>query len=235
MLSFFEFCFSCCIKRDSSEQAKDGERRPLLVDNDGAPIYTPRDNLINDRQRIKDKLSGIVQDKQGKMINIADHSLSNLNQRDIPSTSTSRLRATSPSPHPSIQTQETETTSSSSAKVSGDHLLLPKALALNVRLIRGRENSYRGNHSRGRLGKFGEERGIEIHHTTEDIEPERERPLNSPNTKNILNTEEQNSEIQPLNDEDSRAILHISDVVKRQFEEGWKIEDSGPISRGWGD
>lgn len=27
--------------------------------------YAPRDNLTNDRQRIKDKLSGIVQDKQG--------------------------------------------------------------------------------------------------------------------------------------------------------------------------
>lgn len=144
------------------------------------------------------------------MINIADHSLSNLNQRDIPSTSTSRLRATSPSPHPSIRTQETETTSGSgSAKVSGDHLLLPKALALNVRLIRGRENNYRGNNSRGRLGKFGEERGIEIQHAAEDIEPERELSPSPPNPKSILNTEEESPEIQPLNDEDSRAVSQL--------------------------
>lgn len=137
------------------------------------------------------------------MINIVDHLPSNpISQRDVASTSTSRLRAASPSPHPSIGTMETESTSrsSSSAKISGNHSV-SKNLVLNVRLIRGRDPNYRGNASRGRLGRFGEEHGIEIH-TTTGVESSSDPSV----SKGGLNTETQGQCIQPLNDEDRRAV-----------------------------
>jgi hypothetical protein len=98
-----------------------------------------------------------------KMVNVTDHLPFNLQNRDDPSASTSRLRAESPSPHPSVGTTETMTTSrsNSSLRPRGGRFGPPKEPALSVRLVRGRDGNHRGGTSRGRLGRFGEERGVE--------------------------------------------------------------------------
>ncbi|GJJ06413.1 hypothetical protein Clacol_000604 [Clathrus columnatus] len=168
------------------------------------------------------------------MINISDHLPSNfIKQRGIPSTSTSRVRATSPSPHPSIGTVDTESTSrsSNSAKISGERLLLSKDLALNVRIIRGRDYNCRGTASRGRLGRSGEERGTEIQQNSTKVTGS--ELLSTSSDSRFGSSSDTN--IQPLDDEDRQTILRISHSIKQQLDQGWKIEDSGPISRGWGD
>lgn len=102
-----------------------------------------------------------------KMVNVTDHLPFNLQSRDTPTASTSRLRAESPSPHPSVGTTETTTTtttnsrSGSSLRPRGGRSGPSKEPALSVRLVRGRDGSHRGGTSRGRLGRFGEERGVE--------------------------------------------------------------------------
>lgn len=99
------------------------------------------------------------------MVNVTDHLPFNLQNRyDLPN-STSRLRAESPSPHPSVGDTETTTTttsrSNSSLRPRGGRFGPPKEPALSVRLVRGRDGNHRGSTSRGRLGRFGEERGVE--------------------------------------------------------------------------
>jgi hypothetical protein len=101
------------------------------------------------------------------MVNVTDHLPFNLQNRETPTASTSRLRAESPSPHPSVGTTETTTTttntsrSGSSLRPRGGRFGPSKEPALSVRLIRARDSNYHGNTSRGRLGRFGEERGVE--------------------------------------------------------------------------
>ncbi|KAF8478272.1 hypothetical protein JB92DRAFT_3134101 [Gautieria morchelliformis] len=169
------------------------------------------------------------------MVNVTDHLPFNLQNRDDPSGSTSRLRAESPSPHPSVTETTTTSRSNSSLRPRGGRLGPPKEPALSVRLVRGRDGNHRGGTSRGRLGRFGEERGVEwtpgdsANGTEGSVNPKRIPELR------VCDPDAAPPEVVPLEDADRENILTLSAEIGKKLRDGWKIEDTGPISRGWGD
>ncbi|KAF8513131.1 hypothetical protein BU17DRAFT_95625 [Hysterangium stoloniferum] len=255
MASLFGFLFSCCLRpkpetTDRTPLLQDGET-PIYVPRD--TVSTDRQKLKDRLSNIVRAKEGyalfppfsaffrlfppfsaffhnVHASFPSKMVNINDDLPFNFQDRDFPTPSSSRVRAESSSPHPSVRTAETSTTSRSgcSSRPRGGKLNVPKEPALGVRLVRGREGNSRGVANRGRLGRFGEERGLEV------VRDERINGVmefsDSTNVPNVRITEPGDSlpEITPLEDAD---LVNIGN----QLREGWKIKDAGPISRGWGD
>ncbi|KAF8578037.1 hypothetical protein K439DRAFT_1639237 [Ramaria rubella] len=232
MRSLFDLLFACCLRSQPSSELPP-DQRPLIQNGGQTPTYAPRDTASSDRQKVKERLGNIVRSKESKMVNVTDHLPFNLQNRDAPVASTSRLRTESPSPHPSVGTAETTTSrSGSSLRPRGGRFGPPKEPALSVRLIRGRDGNYRGSTSRGRLGRFGEERGVEW--TREGEDNGSGNPEGVPRL-HVSDPDAAPPEIVPLQDVDREIILALSVGIGRQLRDGWKIEDTGSISRGWGD
>lgn len=142
------------------------------------------------------------------MVNITDHLPFNFQNKDQAIASTSRLRAGSPSPHPSVATADSGTTScsGSSLRPQGGRPVILKEAALSVRLVRGRDGGYRGTINRGRLGGFGEERGIEW--SANGIADDLVRQFTPENTlsSEVVVQEEVPPDIVPLDDVDRNAV-----------------------------
>jgi len=237
MSTLFGHLFGCCLRPRLSSEEQPDERRHLDPNGAGNPIYVPRDTVVSDRQKVKERLGNIVRSKEGKMVNVTDHLPFNLNNRNTPAASTSRLRTESPSPHPSVGTGETTTTSrsGSSLRPRGGRPGLPKEPALSVRLVKGRDGTHRGSAGRGRLGRFGEERGAEwVNGDATNVTEGSRDPKDVPEVR-VSDQDAAPPEILPLDDADRANILALSAEIGNQLRDGWKIQDAGPISRGWGD
>ncbi|KIJ49535.1 hypothetical protein M422DRAFT_66021 [Sphaerobolus stellatus SS14] len=229
MSSLFSWLTVCCSR--STPPENEGETQ-LLLPGDGVPVYVAPDTAAVDRERVKERLGNIVRSKEGKMVNVTDHLPFNLNHRDPNGASSSRLRAESPSPHPSVETGDSMASRSSSFRLRGGRPGIPKEPALSVRLIRGRDGQRSGT-SRGRLGRFDEERGDEwAEGPLENGEGSSDASDQIPEHASVNGVV---PDIIPLDDVDKDAILSLSDQIGQQLQDGWKIEDAGPISRGWGD
>jgi len=142
------------------------------------------------------------------MVNITDHLPFNLHNRDVNGASSSRLRAESPSPHPSVATGDSSASrSGSSFRPGAGRSGISKEPALSVRLIRGRDSHLRGGTSRGRLGRFGEERGVEyIQHNGGQIDDNVELAETNGFDTAALDENGIAPEILPLDDADKDAV-----------------------------
>jgi len=257
MISLFSQVWGCCLRAPSASRDINEQSRLIPPPQDDPPPKQPT-SVVIDHQKLKDRLGTIVRSKEGKMINVGTPLPFNLHNKalhariDASGSGSSRSRARSPSGssshwpntsgEPRVEGERSRTSSpqppsntSLASLQPGDASYLPpderddgKRPILNVRLAGEGSGRTRKGRSRGRLGRFGEERGRELKRRngsangmtqyTEDEGDDRKLSSSAP------------SESPPKNEP-----LSLNESSSPTTRKSFKIKDVGTIARSWRD